>query len=789
VPISRSISPPGAGRSKPNVGDASGSKPNVGDAGRSKPNVGDAGRSKPSIGDASGSKPNVGDASGSKLNVGDAEDSREREADRIASRVMHGATSELAGTAAAREPSHTPRETDPHSNSHSGRHSDRPAASAAPPAPPVVHRVLARPGRPLDETSRAFFEPRFGLNLGHVRVHDDALAASSAHAIGARAYALGSHIAFARAAHQPSSLAGRELLAHELAHVVQQRADPSTILRQPDPAETERVAALRRDLASAIANGSWRDAARLLNAFSSQDIHDILATVPRHTIADIYEGAIDEPTVGGESAAARATRPAYLDRELGKAMATPDWGWAAYYLNGFSESDLRLRLAKLPTTTIQSIHDGALATASVGDKSNAALITAQVLQERQNAPPAPVDQAGETFYAALQKGLAASSPDAIKAAGLLASAFSSVDYGSKGDRQVSIRVTAAHQAAARAGISAEVMDRILKLIGPFMPRSDPLAMDYAGRVGTRQNLAERELADRLAVVTNPQSTLGSLMVSWVTVAGGTAADMQAASNLGTAVEGLASTAPLSAPAPTTPSTQESQSGAPLAPPPEHEAPAAPRTPIDPLAPVAPRTPTQQGAPPVPSTPAPVVPGTPGQSTVAEPHTPADPQTAPQSTDSPGSPPPVPHPQAATPAPSQTTGPGAPAAAPGGTPTPTWINDLKPLAAQGAGRRPDDPLPGLQRARIFDPAKEKENLENMLSGRPPTGVDGKPVTLHHRGQYRNYFLDEYTQTEHQSLPLHEQGRDSEIDRGEFAGQRERYWRTRGRDILTRLSQSK
>src|SRR5690349_1693021 len=77
--------------------------------------------------------------------------------------------------------------------------------------------VLESPGRPLDADSRAYFEPRFGHDFGHVRVHDDAPAAASAEAMGAHAYTLGGHVVLG-----PSSQR-RAVLAHELAHVTQQR--------------------------------------------------------------------------------------------------------------------------------------------------------------------------------------------------------------------------------------------------------------------------------------------------------------------------------------------------------------------------------------------------------------------------------------------------------------------------------------------------------------------------------------------------------------------------------------
>ncbi len=96
------------------------------------------------------------------------------------------------------------------------------ASPAAASAPPIVHRVLSSPGQPLDKQTRAFMEPRFGHDFSHIRVHTDAAAAESARSVGALAYAAGNHIAFNGSAYNPSTDTGRNLLAHELAHTVQQ---------------------------------------------------------------------------------------------------------------------------------------------------------------------------------------------------------------------------------------------------------------------------------------------------------------------------------------------------------------------------------------------------------------------------------------------------------------------------------------------------------------------------------------------------------------------------------------
>jgi len=90
-------------------------------------------------------------------------------------------------------------------------------------APPSVHRVLDSPGRPLDTPARSFMEPRFGHDFGGVRVHTDPQAAESARAVDAHAYTVGQHIVFDHGKYDPDSGPGQRLLAHELAHTVQQR--------------------------------------------------------------------------------------------------------------------------------------------------------------------------------------------------------------------------------------------------------------------------------------------------------------------------------------------------------------------------------------------------------------------------------------------------------------------------------------------------------------------------------------------------------------------------------------
>lgn len=107
-----------------------------------------------------------------------------------------------------------------------------PATPALAEAPPSVHDALRAPGQPLDAATRAHFEPRFGQDFSSVRVHTDTTAAQSARDVNAHAYTVGRNIAFGSGQFAPWTAKGQSLLAHELTHVVQQRAAPM-LQRQP----------------------------------------------------------------------------------------------------------------------------------------------------------------------------------------------------------------------------------------------------------------------------------------------------------------------------------------------------------------------------------------------------------------------------------------------------------------------------------------------------------------------------------------------------------------------------
>ena len=101
--------------------------------------------------------------------------------------------------------------------------SRQPATSVQPvEAPPIVHQPHHSPGQPVDSAIRARMEPRFGSDLGTVRIHTGPQAAESAQAVRAQAYTVGQDIFFGAGRYNPGSSEGKRLLAHELSHTVQQ---------------------------------------------------------------------------------------------------------------------------------------------------------------------------------------------------------------------------------------------------------------------------------------------------------------------------------------------------------------------------------------------------------------------------------------------------------------------------------------------------------------------------------------------------------------------------------------
>jgi Domain of unknown function (DUF4157) len=196
------------------------------------------------------------------LRVSDSADPDEREAETVAARVVSGsAAGRVAGTATAaattlhrlaadRDPSLDDIEIDEEGGGAGGGTAGAAgggtvqtlrAPTASRPVAALDQRVfgIAMGGRPLDAAARGVMQERFGVDFGGVRIHDDRRAADLAESIGARAFTYGADIFFGSGEYRPGSSEGTRVLAHELTHVVQQRATAG-----PRSPERHRVARL-----------------------------------------------------------------------------------------------------------------------------------------------------------------------------------------------------------------------------------------------------------------------------------------------------------------------------------------------------------------------------------------------------------------------------------------------------------------------------------------------------------------------------------------------------------------
>lgn len=167
--------------------------------------------------------------------------------------------------------------------------------------PSIVHDVLRSPGQALDAKTRSFMEPRFGQDFSRVRVHSDERAAQSARAVNALAYTVGRNVVFDRAHYARDTQGGNSLLAHELAHVVQQSGSaqgaPSRIASANDALEGE------ADRAAEAAHATMPAEKRGAPALSSI-AHSVLARRVRSENVTCRENGLTNPDLTGDEVVA-----------------------------------------------------------------------------------------------------------------------------------------------------------------------------------------------------------------------------------------------------------------------------------------------------------------------------------------------------------------------------------------------------------------------------------------------------------------------------------------------------
>ncbi|MEM6353281.1 MAG: DUF4157 domain-containing protein [Cyanobacteria bacterium P01_D01_bin.14] len=158
-----------------------------------------------------------------KLTVGQPNDKYEQEADRVADQVMRMSVPETVGSRI--QPTQLPQIQRACSACEEEKKLQAKETPGSTPevTPAVAARIQSLQGRgqPLSTATRNFFEPRFGQDFSNVRVHTDS---ASTRELNARAYTVDNNVVFAAGQYNSETNVGKQLLAHELVHVVQQKA-------------------------------------------------------------------------------------------------------------------------------------------------------------------------------------------------------------------------------------------------------------------------------------------------------------------------------------------------------------------------------------------------------------------------------------------------------------------------------------------------------------------------------------------------------------------------------------
>ena len=165
-----------------------------------------------------------------KLKVVESEDVYEKEANRVAERIMRSETSEQpyfqieSGGKRIKSKFKSCREKEDSKKFSISRmeNSSRGQVDVTDKTTRNINNIVNQTGSSLDIPTREFMQSRFGYDFGNVRIHTDESAAISATSVNALAYTMGNDVIFGKGHYQPNTFEGKSLLAHELTHVVQQ---------------------------------------------------------------------------------------------------------------------------------------------------------------------------------------------------------------------------------------------------------------------------------------------------------------------------------------------------------------------------------------------------------------------------------------------------------------------------------------------------------------------------------------------------------------------------------------
>ena len=254
-----------------------------------------------------------------KLSISQPKDRQEQEADQVAEQVMR--MTDLGPSILEDEDEAKPSLMRKHS---SELQTDTGAdLSSVPDA--IDTMVNSEAAQPLDRATRAFMEPRFGHDFSKVRVHTDVRAAESARAVNALAYTVGRDIVFGEGQYAPGTDVGRQLLAHELTHTIQQAKVPPSVPLQPLPSESS----------DKQEPPTYCAAKTLLGPSHAELHHNIRSILQNSTITQPRLALKADPNVIHKlNAAAIRKHPDYIDNNIVSISFSGSLRATSYYADG-----------------------------------------------------------------------------------------------------------------------------------------------------------------------------------------------------------------------------------------------------------------------------------------------------------------------------------------------------------------------------------------------------------------------------------------------------------------------
>lgn len=146
-----------------------------------------------------------------RLNIGKSDDIYEKEADRVAKKVLNQSNQVIDHKADTNKKERLVQlKINPHTSQRLNPHLENQI------------NCLKNSGKLFPESDRKYFEQVFSHDFNRVHIHTDTKAASLANSISARAFTSGNDIVFNKGEYSPQTMKGKTLLAHELTHVIQQ---------------------------------------------------------------------------------------------------------------------------------------------------------------------------------------------------------------------------------------------------------------------------------------------------------------------------------------------------------------------------------------------------------------------------------------------------------------------------------------------------------------------------------------------------------------------------------------